>query len=45
LRVVPHWKATIHIYNLKKFQKIHKHIVFPTPCPKCKKPILGALVL
>ena len=40
-----HWKATIHIYSLKKFQKIHKHIVFTTPCSKVQKAILPAFVL
>jgi hypothetical protein len=35
-----HWKATIYIYSLKKFQTIHKHIVFTTPYPKVQKAIL-----
>jgi hypothetical protein len=26
---VSHWKATIHIYNLKKSQKIQKFIALP----------------
>jgi hypothetical protein len=45
LHRVSHWKATIHIYSLKKFQKIHKHIVFTTPYPKVQKAILAAFVL
>ena len=40
-----HWKATIRIYTLKKFQKIHKHIVFTTPYPKVQEAILVAFVL
>jgi hypothetical protein len=39
------WKATIHIYHYKKFQKINNHIVFTTPCPKIKKTIFFAFVL
>jgi hypothetical protein len=34
LRVASHWKATIHIYNLKKFQKVQKFIAFTVACPK-----------
>jgi hypothetical protein len=32
IRVASHWKATIHIYNLKKFQKIQKFIAFTSAC-------------
>jgi hypothetical protein len=34
LCVASHWKATIHIYDLKKFQKIQKIIAFTATCPK-----------
>jgi hypothetical protein len=34
LRIASHWKATIHIYSLKKFQKIQKFIEFTTACLK-----------
>jgi hypothetical protein len=27
-------EATIHIYNLKKFQKIKKYVAFTGACPK-----------
>jgi hypothetical protein len=30
---------TIHIYSLKKFQKIQKFIAFTVACPKTQKPI------
>jgi hypothetical protein len=33
LRVASHWKTTIHIYSLKKFQKIQKIIAFTAACP------------
>jgi hypothetical protein len=36
----PHWKATIQIYSLKKFQKIQKFIAFIVACPRIQKPIL-----
>jgi hypothetical protein len=46
IRVGSHWKATIHIYNLKKFQKIQKFIAFTSACPEslyptyeCPKPL------
>ena len=38
LHVVFHWKATIHIYNLKKFQKFKKFIAFTSTCPKPLNP-------
>jgi hypothetical protein len=41
LRVASHWKATIHIYNLKKIQKIQKFISFTTACPKSLNFIYG----
>jgi hypothetical protein len=34
LLIASHWKATIHIYCLKKFQKIQKFIAFIAACPK-----------
>jgi hypothetical protein len=45
LRVASHWKATIHIYSLKRFQKIQKFIAFTAACPKMQKAILVAIVL
>jgi hypothetical protein len=41
LCVASHWKATIHIYNLKKFQKIQKIIAFTAACPKSLNSIYG----
>jgi hypothetical protein len=41
LHVTARWKATIHIYGLKKFQKIQKLIAFIVTCPRTQKPILG----
>jgi hypothetical protein len=43
LHVVSHWKATIHIYNLKKFQKIQNFIVF-TAYPKVQKVVFLDIV-
>jgi hypothetical protein len=40
-----HWKATIHIYSLKKFQKIQEFIAFIAACPKIQKAILATIVL
>jgi hypothetical protein len=40
LHEIDHWKATIHIYILKKFQKIKKFIAFIVACPRMQKPIL-----
>jgi hypothetical protein len=34
------WKATIHIYSLKKFQKIQKFIAFIVSFPRTQKSIL-----
>jgi hypothetical protein len=39
LRVAFHWKATIHIYNLKKFQKIQKLIAFTAACLKVQEAV------
>jgi hypothetical protein len=39
------WKATIHIYSLKKFQKIQKFIAFTAAYSKVQKAILVAIVL
>jgi hypothetical protein len=39
---VSHWKATIHIYNLKKFQKIQKFIAFTSACPESLNPTYGS---
>jgi hypothetical protein len=41
LCVASHWKATIHIYNLKKFQKFQKFIAFTVACPKSLNSIYG----
>jgi hypothetical protein len=41
LCVASHWKATIHIYNLKKFQKIQKIIAFTAAFPKSLSSIYG----
>jgi hypothetical protein len=41
LHVVFHWKATILIYNLKKFQKIQKFIAFTGAYPKSLNSIYG----
>jgi 2-C-methyl-D-erythritol 4-phosphate cytidylyltransferase len=38
-------KATIHIYSLKKFQKIQKFIAIIVACPRMQKPILVNNVL
>jgi hypothetical protein len=39
LHAMARWKATIHIYSLKKFQKIQKFIAFIVACPRMQKPI------
>jgi hypothetical protein len=41
LCVASHWKATIHIYNLKKLQKIQKFIAFTGACSKPLNSICG----
>jgi hypothetical protein len=38
LHATAHWKATIHIYCLKMFQKIQKFIAFVVACPKTQNP-------
>jgi hypothetical protein len=43
LHVASHWKAAIHIYNLKKFKKIPKFIAFTAACPKNAKSHFGSL--
>jgi hypothetical protein len=40
LHATARWKATIHIYSLKKFQKTQKFIAFIVACPRTQKPIL-----
>jgi hypothetical protein len=42
IRVASHWKATIHIYNLKKFQKIQKIIAFSSACLESLDPTYGS---
>jgi hypothetical protein len=42
IRVASHWKATIHIYNLKKFQKIQKFIAFTSACLESLNPTYGS---
>jgi hypothetical protein len=39
---VSHWKATIHIYSLKKVQKIKKIVAFTTACPESLNPTYGS---
>jgi hypothetical protein len=41
LCVASHWKATVHMYSLKKFQKIQKVFAFTTACPKSLNSIYG----
>jgi hypothetical protein len=41
LCVTSHWKATIHIYNLKKIQKIQKFIAFTVAYPKSQNSMYG----
>jgi hypothetical protein len=45
LHATAHWKATIHIYSLKKFQKIPRKITITAACPKQKKAALAYIVL
>jgi hypothetical protein len=37
LHAMARWKATIHIYSLKEFQKIQKFIAFTAACLTTKK--------
>jgi hypothetical protein len=45
LHATAHWKATIHIYSLKKFQKIPKKITLTTACPNQQKAVLVDIIL
>jgi hypothetical protein len=45
LHAMAHQKATIHIYSLKKFQKIPKKITITAACPNQQKAILAYIVL
>jgi hypothetical protein len=45
LHATAHWKATIHIYSLKKFQKIPKKITIIAACPNHQKVVLAYIVL
>jgi hypothetical protein len=38
IRVASHWKAKIHIYNLKKIQKIQTIIAFTSSCRESVNP-------
>jgi hypothetical protein len=37
-----HWKATIHTYSLKKFQKLQQLHALTVACPKVQKAVLAA---
>jgi hypothetical protein len=39
------WKATIHIYSLKKFQKIPKKITLTAACPNQQEALLAYIIL
>jgi hypothetical protein len=45
LHAIAHWKATIHIYSLKKFQKIPKKITITAACPNQQEAVLAYIVL
>jgi hypothetical protein len=45
LHATAHWKATIHIYSLKKFQKIRQKITITVACPNQQKAVLAYIVL
>jgi hypothetical protein len=45
LHATAHWKATIHIYSLKKFQKIPKKITITAAYPNQQKAVLAYIVL
>jgi hypothetical protein len=36
------WKATIHTYSLKKFQKLQQLHALIVACPKVQKAVLAA---
>jgi hypothetical protein len=38
-------KATIHIYSLKKFQKLQELQYLTVACPKVQKAVLAAFIL
>jgi hypothetical protein len=44
LHATAHWKATIHIYSLKKFQKIPRKITITAACPNQQKAVLADIV-
>jgi hypothetical protein len=37
---VSHWKATIHTYSFKKFQKLQQLHALTVACPKVQKVVL-----
>ena len=39
------WKATIHTYSLKKFQKLQQLHAVTVTCPRVQKAILATIVL
>jgi hypothetical protein len=39
---VSHWKAPIHTYSLKRFQKLQQLHVLTVACPKVQKVVLAA---
>jgi hypothetical protein len=45
LRGASHWKATIHTYNLKKFQELQLLQAHTVACPKVQKAILATIIL
>jgi hypothetical protein len=38
-----HWKATIHTYSLKKFQKLQQLKALTVACPNQQKAVLAPL--
>jgi hypothetical protein len=42
LSVASHWKATIHTYHYKKFQKFYKYNEFRAACPESLSPTYGS---
>jgi hypothetical protein len=45
LHAMARWKATIHMYRLKKFQNFQEFIAFIVACPRTQKPISINIVL
>jgi hypothetical protein len=45
LHATAHWKATIHICSLKKFQKTPQKITIIAACPNQQKAVLAYIVL